>query len=182
MLPFDLGNLLALLAMVAGLAMAATLFSACLAEEDRDNVDAPAADGGGNGGGDVAAATWSEVETILTDKNCASCHGSADATVCTVGCHGGSEYSRDQLVVLDHAGIVDVATSALTTADLIVAAGSSATSVLYWVVSQDSANYSTADGGGMLGSMGPNASSTPIFTSDELATVASWIDGGALND
>lgn len=181
MLSFDLGNLLALLAMVAGLAMAATLFSACLAEEDRDNFVPPADNGGGNGGNGITYSTWTEVETILTDKNCANCHGSADATACVTVCHG-SDHSPADTITLDHASIVDITTSALNTAEVIVDSGSSATSVLYWVVSQDSANYSIDDDGQMLGSMGPNASLTPIFTADEQATIASWIDGGALND
>lgn len=113
-----------------------------------------------------------EVETILAGAGCNTlCHqpGSpTDGAYCD-GCHAPGKLQTD-IATLNGAGMVGVTTMATTNGKKIVLAGSSADSMLYWVINQN--GQYTTDGGGMLTFMNS-------LTPDERGIVKAWIDQGA---
>lgn len=145
--------------------LALVLLTGCLAEEGSKDEQ------GGDGGGSV---TFSEVQAAFTTATCYDCHNpGAPATTCeSAGCHPGSGRTPSLVSPLTHADLVDQTTMALPTTDIIVDPGSSATSVLWWVISQDS-QY-TSKGGAMLTSM-PVSS----LSQTDKDNIQSWIDDGA---
>lgn len=130
--------------------------------------------GGGGGGTTTTLSFATDVQPILSSAGCDNCHGTnvmTSASACS-SCHSDGRVPQDYTVALTYSNIYKQSPSAGLSGTYIVDPGSSSTSVLYWVATQDSQYTYNGNASKMLAQM-------DLFTSTQVTTVKNWIDEGA---
>lgn len=160
------GRLLRSLGLAAAVLLLGLVLASCQAEK---GTPTPATT---NSGGTTYSFN-SDIKPVLTSAGCYDCHlpDAPDVAATCQPCHSDGRLP-DTVAELDHDNLVGVTSTATTGGNLRVDAGSSATSVLFWVASQDP-TY-TSDGGAMISQMKPTN-----LTNAQVQMIKDWIDQGA---
>lgn len=164
-----LKHTLAQIGLLSAMLLLALMLSSCLADKNGKEGTAPPASNSGSSS--LSFAT--DVEPILSSAGCTGCHGpTAPANACS-GCHtDGRSPSSAYMNDLAYADMVSQPPPSGVSGTYIVDPGSSDTSVLYWVVTQDARYTYNGTSSSMLSLMN-------LLTSSEKSTVQNWIDQGA---